>query len=363
MPLLNSERKLTERVKELACLYAVARIAQKQDTSLSELIDGIVTIIPQGFQFPDIAEAIVRFDDRVFGKETDSHELLDAELSVDGIRRGSIAVSYPNGTDTKDMPLFLPEEQQLLDKLAQELALIIERKEHREQQTLVQTHLRNNDRLAILGELTAGIAHELNTPLGNVLGYAELLQQNDTRPERKNDLQRIIDSALIGREIVKKLMYFSCEMPAQFQLTDPEQAIRGTVGLIEYRLNEHHVCVDWNIAPNLPELRLDAIQFAQVITNVMLNALAAMPNHGNITIAAYKEGSSVNVAITDNGKGIANENLKKIFQPFFTTKAVGEGTGLGLAVVHGIMKAHQGDVTVRSKVGDGTTFTLTFPIP
>ena len=74
MPLLNSERKLTERVKELACLYAVARIAQKQDTSLSELIDGIVTIIPQGFQFPDIAEAIVRFDDRVFGKETDSHE-------------------------------------------------------------------------------------------------------------------------------------------------------------------------------------------------------------------------------------------------------------------------------------------------
>ena len=363
MPLRNSERNLAEQNKALDCLYAVSAIAQKREKSVLDLIEAIVPVIAQGFQFSEVAKAVVCFDEHKFGSGTGSDQVLKAELTIDGEPRGSVTVAYPKGFDTQGQPLFLPEEQQLLDKLAQEIALIVERKEYREQQTLLRTHLRSNDRLAILGELTAGIAHELNTPLGNVLGYAELLQQNETLPERRSDLQRIIDSALIGREIVKKLMYFSCEMPTQFQLADPEQAIRSNVRLIEHRLNEHDVRLDWSIAPDLPELRLDAIQFAQVITNVMLNAVAAMPNAGTISIAAYELDNAVDISITDNGMGIAEEHMKKIFQPFFTTKGVGEGTGLGLAVVHGIMKAHQGDVSVRSKIGVGTTFTLTFPIP
>jgi signal transduction histidine kinase len=290
-------------------------------------------------------------------------EQLFAELSVDGEPRGGITISYPIDVDPGEQPLFLPEEQQLLDKVALELSLIVERHERRAQQALMQAHLRSNDRLAILGELTAGIAHELNTPLGNVLGYAELLKGTEVEPERRSDLQRIIDSALIGREIVKKLMYFSCEMPAQFQPTDVEQAIRGTVRLIDHRLKERDVMIDWDLAPGLPDLRLDTVQFAQVITNLILNAVAAMPTGGRITIASRKLDTAVELTVTDTGTGITEENLKRIFQPFFTTKDVGEGTGLGLAVVHGIMKAHQGDVNVRSEVGVGTTFTLTFPTP
>ena len=362
MPERISERKLTERVKELACLYAVARIAQRPDDPLPDLVRAVVAAIPQGFQFPEAAMVHVRLDEQEYGA-AGSAERLFAELTVDGEARGRIAVSYSADLDPEDQPLFLPEEQQLLDKLAQELSLIIERHERRAQQALMHAHLRSNDRLAILGELTAGIAHELNTPLGNVLGYAELLKENETEPERKSDLQRIIDSALIGREIVKKLMYFSCEMPAQFQPTDVEQAIRGTVRLIDRRLQERDVRITWDLAQGLPELRLDTVQFAQVITNIILNAVGAMPSGGRITIASRERDGKVEITITDTGTGIAEENLKRVFQPFFTTKAVGEGTGLGLAVVHGIMKAHQGDVTVSSEIGVGTTFTLTFPMP
>ena len=362
MPENISERKLTERVKELACLYAIARIAQRPDDPLPDLVRAVVDAIPQGLQFPEAAMVQVRLDGQEFG-EGGSPDRLFAELNVDGDARGWISVSYPADMETEGMPLFLPEEQQLLDKLALELSLIIERNERRAQQTLLQAHLRSNDRLAILGELTAGIAHELNTPLGNVLGYAELLKQDETVPERKGDLQRIIDSALIGREIVKKLMYFSCEMPTQFQPTDVEQAIRGTMRLIDHRLKEQGVRVNWDLAPDLPKLRLDTVQFAQVITNIVLNGVAAMPTGGMITITSRQYGGQVGIVITDTGTGIPEENLKRIFQPFFTTKAIGEGTGLGLSVVHGIMKAHQGDVTVRSNLGEGTSFTLTFPLP
>ena len=362
MPEKISERKLTERVKELACLYAVARIAQRPDEPVPDIVRAIVDVIPSGFQYSEQALVEVMLDEQQFGARGGSVHLF-AELVVDGAARGRITVSYPAEHNTHGSPLFLPEEQQLLDKLALELCLIIERHERREQQALMQAHLRSNDRLAILGELTAGIAHELNTPLGNVLGYAELLKENETVPERKGDLQRIIDSALIGREIVKKLMYFSCEMPTQFQPTDVEQAIRGTMRLIDHRLKEQGVRVNWDLAPDLPKLRLDTVQFAQVITNIVLNGVAAMPTGGMITITSRQYGGQVGIVITDTGTGIPEENLKRIFQPFFTTKAIGEGTGLGLSVVHGIMKAHQGDVTVRSNLGEGTSFTLTFPLP
>lgn len=363
MPVQRNERQLAERIKELSCLYAVARSVQQQDRPLPELLQEVINVVPQGWQFPEAAEVRIRLDDAVFGDPTDLKDSMCADLLVDRMERGRITVSYPDASIAVDGPLFLPEEQPLLERIAADLSAVIERHERIHQQHLLESRMRSNDRLTILAEITAGIAHELNTPLGNVLGYAELLKKDEEVRERRSDLQRIIDSALIGREIVKKLMYFSCEMPAQFQLADANKALRDVLHLLEQRLEHQEVTVQWHLGNGLPPVRMDHVQFAQVISNIVLNAVAAMPKGGNITLSTEQTVGLVVINITDTGTGISEADLKKIFQPFFTTKPTGEGTGLGLSVVHGIMKGHGGSVAASSTIGEGTTFTLSFPIP
>lgn len=358
-----TKRKLAERVKELSCLYAVARVAQANEHSLPTLFREVVKVIPQGWQFPGQAMVQLRLDDQEYGTPVHTKNAMCSSFRVEQQERGEICVAYPKAGNPGQDSLFLPEEHQLLDKIAADLSAVVERHERIERQSLLDSRMRSNDRLTILAEITAGIAHELNTPLGNVLGYAELLKKEETAPDRRSDLQRIIDSALIGREIVKKLMYFSCEMPAQFQLADVNKALRSVLHLLEQRLGQQHVSVQWQLAPSLPPVRMDQVQFAQVISNIVLNAAAAMPEGGTITLATEHGAGIVSITVTDTGAGIAEADLKKIFQPFFTTKPIGEGTGLGLAVVHGIMKGHGGSVVATSTLGMGTTFTLSFPIP
>lgn len=357
----ENQRRLTERVKELSCLYAIARIAHDLDDQLPILLQRVVEVIPQGWQFPEGAVVHLQLDEQEFGTALDSEHAMRASLIVEKRTRGTITVAYRDGLLTGQEPLFLPEEEQLLEKIAADLSSIVERHERNEQQALLEARMRNNDRLTILAEITAGIAHELNTPLGNVLGYAELLKKNETHRDRRSDLQRIIDSALIGREIVKKLMYFSCEMPAQFQLADANKALRDTVHLLMHRLDQQRINVDWRLSATPPMFRIDQVQFAQVISNLVLNAAAAMPQGGTITITSSLADALATITIADTGTGIDPENLNKVFQPFFTTKSIGEGTGLGLAVVHGIIKGHGGSVFVASTVDEGTTFTISFP--
>ncbi|MGV9011454.1 MAG: sensor histidine kinase [Flavobacteriales bacterium] len=362
MPQLENERKLAERVKELDCLYALAKITQAYERPLPEILEEALKVVPTGWQFPDSAQVLVQLDDLEHGIVTNNGYAMHAALKVDHVQRGRIVVSYPDAGIAGAEPLFLPEEQQLLDKIAADLSTAIERHERRQQQEMLELRMRSNDRLTILAEITAGIAHEMNTPLGNVLGYAELLKKNETGPARRSDLQRIIDSALIGREIVKKLMYFSCEMPAHFQLADANKALRDVLHLLEHRLEQQNVSVSWYLGTELPTVRVDQVQFAQVVSNLVLNAMAAMPKGGTITISSQVQDDWVSIAITDTGSGIAPADLKKIFQPFFTTKPTGEGTGLGLSVVHGIMKGHRGQVSAASTLGAGTTFTILFPV-
>ncbi len=363
MPDKVNKRELAERVKELGCLYAVARSVQLHDRSLPELLHHVVEVVREGWQFPEEARVRIRLDDAVFGDPVDHQDAMRADLLVDRTERGQITVAYPDASIAVEGPLFLPEEQPLLDRIASDLSAVIERHERRQHQQLLESRMRSNDRLTILAEITAGIAHELNTPLGNVLGYAELLKKDETVRERRSDLQRIIDSALIGREIVKKLMYFSCEMPAQFQLADANKALRDSAHLLAHRLDQQQISIVWKLSESPPMLRLDQVQFAQVVSNLLLNAAAAMPEGGTISISTDHIGNGATITITDTGTGIHPDHLKKIFQPFFTTKPTGEGTGLGLAVVHGIINGHGGNVSVSSIVGEGTMFTLSFPAP
>ena len=215
--------------------------------------------------------------------------------------------------------------------------------------------LRRNDRLNLLGEITAGIAHELNTPLGNILGYAELMQTQD---KKNADLGKIIKSTLHARHIVKKLMFFSCDMPSQFKMTQINALILENIDLLHLQLAEANVHIDFNLEENLPQVKVDAIQFSQVLFNLILNAIAAMPNGGPISIKTTHTKKYISLKIKDSGTGIDPKNMQKIFEPFYSTKEAGSGTGLGLAVTYCIVQAHQGEISVISNLGEGTEFTI-----
>lgn len=356
-----ADERLRERIKELGCLYAVARIAQTQELDLEPMLAAIVRTMPQGWQRPDELWVSLLLDDHEHGRKG-SGPALQAAIIVEGESRGSLSVGYPQDTVVGPGPHFLVEEKHLLERLAMEVATIVERHEKRERQRLFEIHMRQQDRLNVLGEFTAGIAHELNTPLGNVLGYAELLLASERDPARKDDLQRIIDSALMGREVVKRLMYFSCEMPSQFRRQDLNTVVQSVLRLLHRQVEEARLVLRTDLAPMLPPVRLDRVQFEQVITNLVLNAVAATAPGGELHIATEAIDGRVCLRVTDTGHGIAPEHLRKIFQPFFTTKPPGVGTGLGLSVVHGIIKGHGGDISVDSTSGAGARFTIFLPL-
>lgn len=348
-------RHLEERVKELTCLYEISKVAQKSDQSLEVCIENIVGIIPKGWQFPSELNVHIRIDDQEFGNKKVSKINQKANLQIENKTRGEIVVFYNSGIKTKNP--FLKEEQQLINQIAVELSLIVNRIEKRELEKMMAMKLRYNDRLNVLGELTAGIAHELNTPLGNILGYAELLKKTETKPDRKSDIQKIITSAIHAREIVKKLMYFSCEMPSQFKLANLNDIIKDSLNLLKIQLNENKVKLTLELSTRVPMIKLDTIQFSQLLFNLVLNAIAAMPSGGNLKIKTAVRKNLVILKIKDDGIGIEKKDLVKIFQPFFTTKPT--GTGLGLSVVHGIIQSHKGTIQVDSDKGKGTEFTIT----
>lgn len=356
----NISQLLNERIKELNCLYKISKIFQNYNSPLKEVLDKIIKTIPQGWQHPEELGVFIVLNKNIFGKQNTSKTIVKANTNIiiNGKQRGKIVVYY----NDKDQLAFLKEEQPLLNAIGVETASYIERIEQREKEKIMAEKMRLNDRLAVLGELTASIAHELNTPLGNILGYAELLKKGEVNPTKKADAQKIITSAKNAREIVKKLMYFSCEMPHQFGLININEQIEENIGLLQKQLIDNNVKLQLNLIENPPLIRLDKLQFSQLLFNLVLNAINAIESEGKIIVATSINNNQLIIKIKDNGKGMSKENQTKMFQPFFTTKPKGEGTGLGLAVVHGIVKNHLGTIEVNSELNKGTEFIITFPI-
>ncbi|MCB0409207.1 MAG: GHKL domain-containing protein [Flavobacteriales bacterium] len=356
----NISNLLNERVKELNCLYKISKIFQDYESPLEEILRKIVETIPQGWQHPEKLRAFIILEESIFGKENTTENIVEASTNIliNGKVRGKIVVYY----NDKDQLAFLKEEQPLLDAIGAETASYIERVEQRKKEKLMVEKMRLNDRLTVLGELTASIAHELNTPLGNILGYAELLKKEEVNPMKRADAQKIITSAKSAREIVKKLMYFSCEMPHQFGLININEQIEENIGLLQKQLIDNNIKLQLKLTENPPLIRLDKLQFSQLLFNLVLNAINAIEKNGVISIITTFNNNQLIIKIKDNGKGMSKENQSKIFQPFFTTRPKGEGTGLGLAVVHGIVKNHKGTIEVNSEINKGTEFMITFPI-
>ncbi|MDZ7263938.1 MAG: cache domain-containing protein [candidate division KSB1 bacterium] len=237
-------------------------------------------------------------------------------------------------------------------------------KERTQELAAMQSTLMQSQRLASLGKLAAGIAHEINNPLGGILVLSSLVLEDlkDEDPHREN-LQEVIKQTMRCRDIVKGLLQFSRQEEGKMEYVKVNDILNSTLGLIEKQALFHNIEVIKNFDPELPYILGDGSQLQQVFMNVILNAVQAMKEMGVLTITTGHDTKHdmVTIDITDTGCGIPPELIDRIFDPFFTTKEVGEGTGLGLSIAYGIVTKHHGRMTVKSKVNEGTTFTIKIP--
>ncbi len=232
---------------------------------------------------------------------------------------------------------------------------------------LQETHLQlvSSEKMASLGKLAAGIAHEINNPLGGILIYSSLMIEDlPEEDSRRGDLARIVQEAGRCKEIVKSLLEFARQTEPKMESTDINRAINDGLFFLVNQALFHNIRIVKNLDSFLPFVRGNASQLKQVFMNIVVNAAEAMHGNGVLTITTSPapDRKAIFVEFTDTGEGIPEENLTRIFDPFFTTKDVGKGTGLGLATSYGIVEDHGGKIGVKSKVGEGTTFTIELPI-
>ncbi|RMD59278.1 MAG: HAMP domain-containing protein, partial [Nitrospirae bacterium] len=231
-----------------------------------------------------------------------------------------------------------------------------------------QRSLMQAEKLASLGRMAAGVAHELNNPLTGIITFANLMLQRipEENKEDREDLEVIIEQAQRCAEIVKGLLTFSRATKTTKGIINLEDVLNKTLDMVKRNEKFYHIKIDVKRSEKPLLVEGDASQFQQVFLNLLINAADAMNGRGKVTIESrvVEENDRLmgEMVFTDTGPGIAEENIGKIFDPFFTTKPVGKGTGLGLAVSHGIIKHHGGSITVKSKLGEGASFIIRVPL-
>lgn len=361
---------LAERVKELTCLYEVAAVFAERRGTLRERLARVVAVLPGACRFPERAVARLRLDDiEVASQRTPleaSTQHLRVALRVAGIERGEVVLGYMENPGTamhESGGLFLAEERALLDTVASQIGVFVASVESEQHRAEMEASLRHADRLATIGQLASGVAHELNEPLGNVLGFAQLaLKAQDVPAQVRADLSRIAEAALRGREIIRKMLVFARQAPASKQPTNLNGVVEEAMFLLEAGCENPGVRFVRQLGAGLPDLEADPVQIRQVVTNLVINAMQAIQAEGTVTVRTEAGQDAVVLSVRDTGSGMTPEVLRRVFDPFFTTKDVGQGTGLGLAVVQGIVAGHGGTIDVESEPARGSVFSVRLPV-
>ncbi|MEJ2739342.1 MAG: PAS domain S-box protein, partial [Dehalococcoidia bacterium] len=242
---------------------------------------------------------------------------------------------------------------------------ISSRKKAEEERRQLEQKAQRTSQLASVGEMAAGIAHEINNPLTSVIGYAQLLMKKDIPEDIKEDISIIHEGAQRVSGIVNRMLTFARQRKPKREYSDINSIIETTLELREYSLRNNNIKVVRQFAPDLPMTVADNGQLQQVFLNIIVNAETEMKlahGKGTLIIKTRTKGRKIQISFTDDGPGIAKELLARLFDPFFTTREVGQGTGLGLSVCHGIISEHGGQIYVESVQGKGATFTVELPV-
>jgi len=356
---------LGERIKELKTIYQINRIGTEPGKSLEDIMLEAVDIIPPGFLHPEYTCCKIFFGNHTFTSSNYKRPdyTLREDIFVGGETRGYVEVGYMRKSGKLYKDPFLKEEQPMLEAIAGELGHVAARKQYEVEKERLHQQLLHADRLITVGQLTAGIAHELNEPLGSILGFAQLIKKYGQIDESvEKDVNKIIKASLHGREIIRKLMLFSRQTPPEKVKVNLNEKIDDGLYLLENRISKSNIRLIKDYAEELPMIEIDPAQLNQVLVNLVVNAIQAMPEGGELTIKTASTINEVFIIIKDTGIGVKEKDIENIFIPFFTTKGPNEGAGLGLPVALGIVQSHRGAITVDSKHGEGTVFTVKFPI-
>ncbi|MGZ6275342.1 MAG: cache domain-containing protein, partial [Syntrophales bacterium] len=229
---------------------------------------------------------------------------------------------------------------------------------HRAHQQLART-----EKLTALGEMAAGVAHEINNPLGGILLYSNLVLEDipADSPAREN-MQKIIYQTNRSKRIVQSLLDFARTPTGEMLPLNINSVIESSLSLVRDQAMFHGIEINTRLAEDLPEVMGDKSRLEDVFLNLFINAADAMKGGGTLTITTMQGADNlVKILIADTGEGIEEKDLPHIFEPFFTTKEPGQGTGLGLPIVYGIIRKHNGFIDAESKPGKGATFIISLP--
>lgn len=367
----------------------------QQARYLKKKIDSVLVLNNASFSYWEHQPHVFPFSSSrpITGEETlmyQNIEFLPGECDDSAVRTVCLVVQ-----DVTELASYFQAEQQLSARLEQESA---ELKVLNEKLSMAQSQLLQSEKMAAIGQLAAGVAHEINNPIGFISSNLQTLQDYATRLLKltdfyekivsktanetflalqrdiqqrlqfdfvRTDLPELLSESIDGidrvAEIVKNLKAFSHVDNAQWQPANLVDGLENTLKIAANQL-KYHVEIHRDYAADLPEVYCQPNQINQVLLNLLVNAAQAMDHKGHLYLRAWQQDQSVCIEVRDSGPGIAPEHMSRLFEPFFTTKPVGSGTGLGLSLSYSIVKKHHGDILVQSKPGEGASFVVCLPI-
>jgi signal transduction histidine kinase len=221
--------------------------------------------------------------------------------------------------------------------------------------------MKRSERLSAIGQLSAGLAHEIRNPLASIGGAAAILRKNSESAERREEFLEIIEKECLRlNRLLTNFLEFARPRLPQYQLTEVGPILESVIGLAAHSVGRQPIQLRTDIAPDMPAIKCDPEQIKQVLLNLTINSVQAMPDGGEIVLSTRVDGSRVVIEVKDQGPGISPDNLDKIFDPFFTTRDT--GTGLGLSVAHQILSQHGGILNAKNNSDRGASFSLFLPI-
>jgi PAS domain S-box-containing protein len=346
----------------------LARLKAYHEDTIDSIIEGIVVVDPNM-----IITGLNKSADMYSTSQSIGRDVFTVfpDLDIPRCRQGfQRAISLGEPTDVGEMVFLLGNEKVTLhikisplkNKAGEVYGAVLLSQDTTEKRRL-ESQLIQSDRLAALGQLAAGVAHEINTPLTLVLGYADILRDAFSSDNLSESyLKTIVEESERISDIVRSLLNFARPTNMPSGRCKVNETCRRTLRIFGGQMAKKGIQVTLELDESQPEAAIDTGELQQVILNMLLNAMQAMPEGGRLVIQTRVSQDVVEITITDTGIGIAPENLRKVFNPFFTTKEVGKGTGLGLSVSFDIIEKHGGTVKVESQRGEGTAFTIVLPM-